>query len=284
VKQYLIDFYSPQGGIDFEYLENEDYVLCDCQSCDLIFQKRIPNSKLMEILYGHWLDSDIIFENFKLKRTRDRYAHYASEIHTIGSYFRADPPDITLLDFGMGWGDWLLMAQGFGYDCFGMELSKGKVEYAKSRGLKVLGWEDAENLRFDFINTEQVFEHIPEPLETLMQLKTLLKTNGLIKISVPRANNVEKLLGLMDWTAKKGTSNSLNPLAPLEHIQYFKRSSMIRMAELAGMSEVKIPLINQWDNTFGWFYPKGFVRNAFLPLYRNLLGSSNYIFLTPKNS
>ena len=54
--------------------------------------------------------------------------------------------------------------------------------------------EQAENLRFDFINTEQVFEHISEPLETLKELKTLLKPGGIIKISVPTADDINRRL------------------------------------------------------------------------------------------
>ena len=42
ITQYLIDFYSPQGGVEFEYLSDAEYVLCDCESCSLIFQKNIP--------------------------------------------------------------------------------------------------------------------------------------------------------------------------------------------------------------------------------------------------
>ena len=46
----------------------------------------------------------------------------------------------------------------------------------KAKEPKLLVGEQAENLRFDFINTEQVFEHISEPLETLKELKNTLKT------------------------------------------------------------------------------------------------------------
>ena len=44
IKKYLIDFYSPQGGVEFEYLKDEEYVLCDCGSCGMIFQKNIPKA------------------------------------------------------------------------------------------------------------------------------------------------------------------------------------------------------------------------------------------------
>jgi 2-polyprenyl-3-methyl-5-hydroxy-6-metoxy-1,4-benzoquinol methylase len=284
IKQYLIEFYSPQGGIEFDYLHNEEYILCKCKSCGLIFQKNIPNDFLMERLYEHWIDPIKAFENrnSRFKVNPEIYANYAKEILTIGSCFKKSPSDIRLLDFGMGWGDWLLMANGLGYESYGLELSTSRIKHAESKGINVISWEQAEGLRFEFINTEQVFEHISEPLETLKELKTLLKPGGIIKISVPTANDIERRLKLMDWGAKKGTRNSLNNVAPLEHIQCFNRLSLIKMAEAAGMKEFKISLIKQWNNSYGWLNLKGFARNLVIPIYRNILKRQNYIFLTPK--
>ena len=286
IKNHLVEFYSPQGGIEFEYLKNEKYILCDCKDCGIIFQKNIPNDILMERLYEHWIDPKMAFENrnMRFKINPDIYTNYAKEIITIGSCFKSSPSDTNFLDFGMGWGDWLLMANGLGYKSYGMELSKSRIKYAESRGIKVINWEQAKKLKFDFINTEQVFEHISEPLETLKSLKTLLKSDGIIKISVPTGKNINQKLKLMDWAAKKGTKNSLNDVAPLEHIQLFTRSSLILMARKAGMHEITIPLIRQWNSSFGWFKPKTFARNFLIPLYRNILRKQNYIFLTSKKN
>lgn len=284
IKKYLIEFYSPQGGIEFDYVDNEKYILCNCKSCGLIFQKNIPNDFLMERLYDHWIDPIKAFENrnSRFKTNPEIHSNYAKEIMTIGSCFKKSPSDTRLLDFGMGWGDWLLMANGLGYESYGIELSESRIKYAESKGTKVISWEQAENLRFDFINTEQVFEHISEPLETLKELKTLLKPGGIIKISVPTANDIDRRLKIMDWSAKKGTRNSLNNVAPLEHIQCFNRSSLINMAEAAEMKEFKISLFKQWNYSFGWLSLKGFARNLLIPIYRNILKRQNYIFLTPK--
>lgn len=56
IKEYLDDFYSEQGIIEYDYLKGAQYVLCECLSCGLIFQKDIPNAFLMDRLYDHWLD------------------------------------------------------------------------------------------------------------------------------------------------------------------------------------------------------------------------------------
>lgn len=280
LKKYLTDFYDSQGGIEFEYLIDEEYVLCECENCGLLFQKNIPNSFLMEKLYEHWINPIKALENHKLKMSQYVYDNYTHEIKNIGSYFNKANSNINLLDFGMGWGAWLSTANKLGFQSYGIELSESRVKYASNNGINVVDWKQAENMKFDFINTEQVFEHIPNPLDTLKRLKSLLKKNGLIKISVPTANNIEHRLKKMDWSAKKYTPMSLNVVSPLEHIQYFKRYSLVKMADRAGMSEVNISLFSQWINSIGWLQPKRFIRNAFLPVYRNFLKKQNYIFLT----
>jgi predicted SAM-dependent methyltransferase len=85
-------------------------------------------------------------------------------------------------------------------------------------------------------------------LKHLKELKTLLKPGGIIKISVPTANDIERRLKLMDWGAEKGTRNSLNNVAPLgAHTVFQSGSSLIRMAEAAGMKEFKVPLIKTME-------------------------------------
>lgn len=280
IKKYLTEFYSLQGGVEYDYLINEEYILCDCKICGMIFQKKIPNLTLMEKLYEHWIDPIKAFENHKFKMNRYVYDNYTHEIKNIGSYIKKSHSNINLLDFGMGWGAWLSTANKLGFQSYGIELSESRIAHARKSGIEVIDWKQAENMKFDCINTEQVFEHIPNPLETLKNLKSLLKSGGLIKISVPTANDIEHRLKLMDWSAKKYTPASLNAVAPLEHIQYFRRSSLISMSKIAGMYEVNIPLLAQWRNSIGWLQPKRFLRNAILPIYRNFIKKQNYIFIT----
>jgi 2-polyprenyl-3-methyl-5-hydroxy-6-metoxy-1,4-benzoquinol methylase len=279
IKDYLVDFYSPQGIVEFEYLKGATYVLCECAACGLIFQRDIPNPALMEKLYEQWIDPHKVFSQRQKEDDLAYYAHYAQEIMQIISYLRKEPSALRFLDFGMGWGKWALMAKAFGCDSYGTELSLERTDYAKANGIKVITWDEIPRQRFDFINTEQVFEHIPEPLQTLRHLKTALKTNGILKVSVPTANDIRRRLKVMDWQIPKGAKNSLNPVAPLEHINCFRRGSLLKMASEAEMEEVLIPVMVQYSHTTDWSGPKKVVKNILRPIYRNLLKKQNYIFL-----
>jgi SAM-dependent methyltransferase len=278
IKEYLEDFYAPQGGIEVDYLKGAAYSLLKCGECDLVFQKYILNDELMEKLYEHWIDPSEAMLRHLEADFPEMHCFNAQEIMRIIVYFKKQPSSLQFLDFGMGWGEWALMAKGFGCDAYGSELSSMRVEYAKSKGVKVIIGNEVPALRFDFINTEQVFEHIPNPLETLMELKKLLKPHGLVKISVPHGWDIARRLRAMDWKSSKWSRNSLNPVAPLEHINCFQRRSIAKMASIAGLREIDIPLRIQYGYMANWGGPVKQMRNLMAPLYRAVLKRSNYMF------
>lgn len=278
IRDYLVEFYSPQGAVEFEYLSEATYVLCECDVCGLIFQRDIPNEVLMEKLYGHWIDPQKALIRHQKQDDIGYHSHNAQEIMQIISYLRKKPSSIRFFDFGMGWGEWALMAKAFGCESYGADLSLDRREHAQSNGIKVVMWDEIPQYRFDFINTEQVFEHIPDPLRTLLHLRTALKTDGILKISVPNANDIKRRLRIMDWKARRESKNSLIPVAPLEHINCFRMSSLLKMASEAQMEVVFIPLSVQYRHVTNWSGAKGIAKNILLPIYRNLL-KRNWILL-----
>lgn len=277
VKEYLLGFYLPQGMIEFEYLKNSSYRLCECENCGLIFQKDVPNDALMERLYEHWIDPGKAMKRHQ-KESIGYYLFLEQELIKIIAYIRKDPSDLCFLDFGMGWGDWAIKAKKIGCDTYGTELSEERIKYASANGIKILNWDQIPEHRFDFINTEQVLEHLPQPLNTLRYLKSALKPDGIIKISVPTANNISHRLKNMDWKARRGTRNSLNPVAPLEHLNFFTRHALLNMASEAGMKEVVIPLGLQYKHMLLSGGPKWILKSLMNPIRRDILKSQNYLF------
>ncbi len=279
VRDYLVSFYTPQGMVEFKYLDGAMYVLCECRVCGLVFQRDVPNEILMERLYEHWIDPGKAFSQHQRQACLGYYSEYAEEIMQITAYIGVAPSSLCFLDFGMGWGRWALMAKAFGCDSYGTELSRERVAYAKANGIKVVEWDEIPQHRFDFVNAEQVFEHIPEPLSTLRHLKLSLKSDGLLKIGVPAANDIERRLKILDWECPRGSRSSLNPVAPLEHINLFRRASLLKMAHEAGMEEVFIPAKVQYRYTTDWSGAKKTAKNILRPIYRNVLRRQNRIFL-----
>jgi len=86
------------------------------------------------------------------------------------------------------------MAKAIGCNVSGLELTKERPDSARIKGINVLSWEEIPSCKFDFINTEQVFEHLADSLKTLIYLVRALNPNGVLKISVSTAKNIGEIL------------------------------------------------------------------------------------------
>ena len=284
IVKYLTDFYGKQGGLEFDYLQDATYTLVKCNTCSCTYQKQIPNDFLMEKLYEKWIDPEHIrtaeVDNYPINHS----LAYANELANVITHFGVMPGQLDFLDFGMGWGKWCLMAKAMGVNVCGTELSESRIAYANNNGINAISYEKIGNKKFDFINTEQVFEHIPEPLKTLQYLQKSLKPGGIIKISVPDAKNIDGALKRMDWFILKGTKYSLNVVAPLEHINGFKNHSILQMADLADLKPLIMKLrVNFEFSNNAAKSPREIGKFLFRLLqYKYIQKHNTYVFLTNK--
>ena len=169
IRVYLDDFYNPQGGVEHDFLKGTDYSLMSCLNCELVFQENIPDDDLMFRLYEQWIKASIIYKQ-QTEYPLWYYETYANQIVDLVSFFKKQPSALKFLDFGMGWGKWCLVAKAFGCEVYGLELSEARIDYAKKNGIEVLNELELANFEFDYINTDQVFEHIPKPQKTREEL------------------------------------------------------------------------------------------------------------------
>lgn len=246
LKEYLDSFYSPIGGVEFEYLAKSYYILDECQDCGLIYQKEIPNEFLMFKLYEQWMKPERSLERYKNRHDAKYFAWVAREIARVIQYLDVMPSQVKFLDFGLGWGNWCLIAKGFGCDVYGTELSQVRIDRARASGIKIISWEEILNHQFDFINAEQLFEHLADPLETLVYLKQALSPDGIIRVNVPHGWDIKRRLEIWDWQAPRESENSLNPVAPLQHINCYTYEVLVKMGQRAGLEAMVIPSIQPW--------------------------------------
>ena len=277
LKEYLVSFYSAQGKIELEYLEGGTYTLAECASCGLIYQREIPDDFLMKKLYDEWIDPAVDRAAHERGEYREYTVGFVEEILMLTSHFRSLARQLRVCDFGMGWGYWCRAAEAFGCDVSGMELSMERTVHAASHGIRVLDWNEAPGSELDFINSEQVFEHLAQPLETLRHLSRALRDGGIMKISVPNGRGVKRRLKDVNWSTGERRHGTLNPVSPLEHINCFSRRSVIAMAAKAGLSHVRIPM-SMLHVPLEWKHPKESIRTLVRPLYRNLYWGGTYLF------
>jgi 2-polyprenyl-3-methyl-5-hydroxy-6-metoxy-1,4-benzoquinol methylase len=239
LSNYLKAFYNSQGKIDLTFLISANYTLIKCLDCSLIYQKKIPDQKLSGILYEEWIDPSIASEKSK-KHDLPYYKKHINEIVDIIEYFNRNPYELNFLDFGMGWSEWSRITLSMGVNTYGIELSQDRIQFAIKHHIEVLDYKNLPESFFDFINTEQVFEHIPNPFETLQDLTKSLKSGGVIKLSVPNGMYAERNIKMQNWETDKNDLESMNVVAPLEHINCYTTESLLIMAKKNGLELVKI--------------------------------------------
>lgn len=221
----MIDFLSNyyKGTIDIEKLNGQNYKLLECKNCNLIFQEQIPNKKFSYELYEKYIDKD---DSLKKKNNYEIKYHkkLSYEMELIKNIFKKENEKISILDFGAGWGFWLNYLKKNNFDVYAFEISETRIDFLKKNQIKIIP--DIVNIdnKFDFIYSEETFEHIPDPKKTLINLSKILKEDGFIMLRFPSS-----------FLFKLKLNRKYKPCTdcahPLEHINLLKKKSFEKMIE-----------------------------------------------------
>lgn len=227
IKRYAGNFVK--DDIDGHFFE-----LIYCSDCDHIFQACVPSENLVERIYTY--PQSRIAESLQ-KRTHAKTNYYiknARLVEIMGFLIDATiPQEKSVFDFGMGWGAYLFMAKAYGYSVCGLEVSKERTDFAHEMGIPcVASLLALGNKKFDFIHSDQTFEHLNYPLETLKDVAAYLKPGGVMFLSVPNGSWTLKQIKLGDYDLFKKITH------PLEHVNCFSHCSLVKMADIAGLRPV----------------------------------------------
>jgi len=139
-----------------------------------------------------------------------------------------------LLDIGCSTGFLLDEARKRGWELYGVELSKWAVEYARNKlGITnvfqgILKEAAHQSNYFDAVVLQDAVEHLTDPKSTLIEIRRILKPDGLICINTPDISSLmSKLLRARWWGVKQA------------HLYYFTRKSLHSMLDAAGFVAIK---------------------------------------------
>lgn len=242
VAGYLARHYG--GALDTALLTGERYELTDC-ACGLVYQARVPHDELLEHIYGHAALHDPEKEN--RVRGLDVRRRYANDIEQCIKFFGSEPSSVEVLDFGSGPGLWLDMAKGYGCVTAGSEMIDSGLERLRASGHEAIPPAELPTGRFHFVNMEQVVEHLVDPRGTVQQLVSSLRPGGILRICVPNGTGIRRRLEVGDWEAPKGSPTSLDPVAPLEHVNCFDHGSLRLLGRAVGLEPFHFPLRQHLD-------------------------------------
>jgi SAM-dependent methyltransferase len=198
-----------------------------CVRCGMMFQ----NPRVVET---EMPDAYEIIEGYRRFAEQDgaKRQLFGTRIERFGQE-RALPAAGSFLDLGAARGIMLdCMAQRFpGWQLAAVELSPSARAALAGRGYQVAASlaELPAELRFDWINIDNVLEHLPDPCGVLMDLKSRLKPGGFIYIEVPNESFFTIRYRINDFV--RGSRKL--PTAE-GHVNLFTPRSLVRLFSATG--------------------------------------------------
>jgi SAM-dependent methyltransferase len=237
---------DPWGVSPIPHLTGCPWALVSCRTCQQLFQKWLLSPEWQEIKFRDWMSESAIREfeerhgvNSPGKRfiKAVQLAKHVLRIEKLTRSIRqGEAPRV--LDFGCGFGEFLTLANQFGFETYGIDRAPDRQLNAKANGVRVSADLD------EFKNTIggnlhaaslfQVLEHVDEPLQLLRSIHSILAMDGILIIEVPDSQGVEDIKSESDYYV----------VHPLEHINCFTPQTLVQIARMAGFEPLTPPVVH----------------------------------------
>lgn len=212
------------NSTDYKYYENvaNDRKIVQCDKCGLVFTN--PQPEFGE-LYKK-LENEISPSECILKIEEDKYKIYLDEIESLRKNQKG-----RLLDVGFGFGDLLRSAKERGWQIFGVEFNKDRVDRVREQlGADLFCGELKEakysDNFFDVITIIEVLEHLSDPSNFLIEINRILKKDGLVAIVTPNVESYYAKVSPSWWT--------------LHHLFHFSPKTLTKILKKNNFVPVKI--------------------------------------------
>ena len=209
------------------------YSLTQCLNCDMVWDPFHLENTLSQYEKSYFVNDNPkggysnYFEGMKINRKtfNIRLRHLSQKI----------PSKTNLLDLGSALGDFLLEAKSLGWtNTLGVEPSKYACLESRKRGIKaictILEEAKLKPNQFNAVTSQDVLEHVANPVSHLKKINEILKPGGYLFIVTPNIkSNWSKILGSRWYHYKPG-----------EHINYFSPSTVTKALTQAGFVNINV--------------------------------------------
>lgn len=222
-----------------DFLSKEDFHICECLNCGLLYTMPRPNKEKIgeyyksEEYYSHQENKKgfipKLYEKVKKVNLKHKY-ELATKGLTTGK----------LLDIGCGVGDFLHSAEAHGWQCIGVEPSEEAKAIASQRTtaniLSSIEQESLPDESFDVITMWHVLEHVDDLRWQVAQLQRLIKPNGRIVIALPNYKSYDGQYYKEHWAAYD---------VP-RHLNHFNRTTIAKILKTNDLKLVTTDKL-KWD-------------------------------------
>jgi len=184
-------------------LSNDKFLITVCNKCKLLITNPQPDTSELARYYK---SENYISHKANAKFVLD-YVYMVARKFTVRSKLRIlnqYPHNYTIMDYGCGTGDFLYGCKENGWTITGYEPSDSARKIAEQK-LKVNILSNVEELKkkpfFSIITLWHVLEHIPNPRETIANLRNIVADNGKIIFALPNHESYDAKLYKEYWAA-----------------------------------------------------------------------------------
>lgn len=226
---------DPWGESPLPHLEQAEWVLVRCRHCEQVFHRRVLSEEWNQRRFTRWMSAEAIAEfEARLARTQpgrtfDKARDHVAHVLRLEKLTRSlrDMGPVRLLDFGCGWGQFLLVCQQFGFDACGVDRSTARAERSLVKILASLE-ELAGRPRFHVITLFEVLEHLDDPAAILRALGEWIVPGGLLVLETPDCAGVTGIR----------THDDYLKVHPLDHINAFTHATLTAIAQRHGFDPI----------------------------------------------
>lgn len=205
-----------------------------CKKCNLVYVNQILNQDEYKKLWKAEDSWENVLETGDQIKMQAFEAEYSMDVVML---YLDNKTNISVCDIGCGPGTLLGQAKKRGYYTFGIEPNKRCHKFLEDKGIDYtpdffpLKQDIGKN--FDCLFLLNALEHMRNPLQTVLEVKKLLKPKGILYVSVPCVNAlVNRVLH-----EKSGV------FAGHSHIQFFSPETLSLLFEKCGFKVLEYETI-----------------------------------------
>lgn len=242
----------------------DEFSLDKCSSCSLI--KTVNKLKTMK----EYSETDIE-EGVK------QFWLHGDEYRSFAKFFIDHLPQKKgkLLDIGCGPGWFVAEANNRMFDAFGIDPSKGMIEFGKKRidnNLKCVNFQNFNpQEKFSYVTLSHVIEHIPDLSSFLQKIKKVLTKNGHLLLATPNINSLMFKIFKCRWY----------PMSPKEHVWQFTPETLSNILVEEGFKIEKVTITSMGYN------PSNIIKRLIFKLltgFANLTNQGDQVLILAKNN